>query len=834
MLEPILEKMAAAYARLVLRHARWTLLILAAVLAFFAWHIPQFKLDASADSLILEGDADLAALREVGERYGGGEALYMSYTPHADLFSDAALEALAGLRDDLRGVPGVAGVTTLLDAPLLKSSDVAFTEMLENPQTLERPTVDRARARVEFLQSPIYRDLIISADGATTALQIDLRGEYADDLSHLQKRRDELRARQRGAGLDEREAEEYRAVLARYDTLTRRLDDERHATIVAVRAVAAQYREYGVLHLGGVPMIADDMISFIKSDLVVFGIGVFMFLVLALGVIFRSLRWVLLPLLSCAYAGLIMLGVLGFVGWRVTVISSNFVSLMLILTMSMNVHLIVRYRQLCKDHADASQLELVSQTARKMVWPCLYTALTTILAFASLTVSGIKPVIDFGWMMTIGLVVTFVTTFTLFPALLMLLPRSVVAQEEKGDYSFTAVLAVATARHGGKIIIVALALAVVAATGITRLRVENSFINYFDESTEIYQGMKLIDERLGGTTPLDVVLDLREPELDFAPDEGFEDDFGDDFFTEAGGETPRKSDTWFTSYKTDAVKAAHDYLDAQPEVGKVLSLASMLRVAEDLNDGEPLDGLALAFIYNSLPRELRTAMVDPYINVEHDEARISMRIKDSLPELRRKELIERLDRGLNEEAGLAEGQYKITGVLVLYNNMLQSLFSSQIETLGTVLFGIFLMLVALFRSVMLAIIGILPNVLSALLILGIIGLAGIPLDMMTITIAAITIGIAVDNAIHYIYRFREELPRQGGDYLATMRYCHANIGKAVFYTAVTIIVGFSILALSNFIPTIYFGLFTALAMAIALLAALTLLPKLILLAKPFG
>ena len=345
--------------------------------------------------------------------------------------------------------------------------------------------------------------------------------------------------------------------------------------------------------------------------------------------------------------------------------------------------------------------------------------------------------------------------------------------------------------------------------------------------------MKFIDERLGGTTPLDIVIDLREPEVIIAPDDGFGDGFGDDLFGGADGPGGGKADTWFTSHKIDAVKSAHDYLAAQPEVGKVLSLASLVRVAEDLNDGEPLDGVALAYIYKSLPPAIKARLIDPYINIENDEARVNLRIKDSLPDLRRRELIERLDRGLREEAGLEGGQYKITGVLVLYNNMLQSLFASQIETLGAVMLGIFLMLLALFRSVALAVIGILPNALSALLILGIIGLAAIPLDMMTITIAAITIGIAVDNAIHYIYRFREELPRQNGDYLATMRYCHANIGKAVFYTAVTIIVGFSILALSNFIPTIYFGLFTALAMATALLAALTLLPKLILVIRPF-
>ncbi|MCW8962535.1 MAG: MMPL family transporter [Gammaproteobacteria bacterium] len=805
-----------------------TLIILGLIFAFFTWHIQYFKLDASADSLILEGDKDLQALRQVTENYGNAEFLFLSYTPKSDLFSDESIDTLRQIRGELRAIPQVASTTTLIDVPLLKSSDVSLLEMQNNVQTLEKPTVVRELARAEFIESPVYRDLIISADGKTTALQIILRGN--DEYPVLLKRRDELRARAATVKLTSAQQQEYRQVLIDYDEASREVDEQRHLGIEAIREVAEKYRSEGKLHLGGVPMIADDMITFIKSDLIVFGVGVFLFLIVTLGVIFRRFRWVLLPLLSCVYAGLLMMGVLGFVGWNVTVISSNFISLMLILTMSMNVHLIVRYRQLCKDQPEAEQRALVLKMARKMVWPCLYTALTTILAFMSLTVSGIKPVIDFGWMMTIGLSVTFLTTFLLFPSILVQLKRSVVPPSEKDDYSFTDVLARFTESRGTVIIGSAVVLAFVAAIGISNLRVENSFINYFDDDTEIYQGMKLIDEQLGGTTPLDILIDVKEPEMAVQEDESFFDMLPDmaDFGFEA-----KKEDTWFTTYKINTIKAVHDYLDSQPEIGKVLSLAAPVRVAEDLNDGQPLDSLALAIMYQKVPVQLRTEMIDPYIDIDRDEARINLRVKDSLPDLRRKELIERINRDLHKEVGLEKDQYRITGMLVLYNNMLQSLFTSQIETLGTVMLGIFIMLLILFRSFKLAIIGILPNILSALLILGIIGLLGIPLDMMTITIAAITIGIAVDNAIHYIYRFREEFPRQGMDYLRTLHYCHANIGKAVFYTAVTIIVGFSILVLSNFIPTIYFGLFTALAMAIALLAALTLLPRLILITRPF-
>jgi len=587
------------------------------------------------------------------------------------------------------------------------------------------------------------------------------------------------------------------------------------------------YRQYGVLYLGGVPMISDDMITYIKNDLMVFGFGVFIFLVLMLGVIFRRKRWVTLPLISCIYAGLLMIGLLGLVGWQVTVISSNFISLMLISTMAMNIHLVVRYRQLRNDHPEKTQQELVAEMANKMVWPCLYTALTTIMAFTSLVVSDIKPVIDFGWMMTIGLTVTFLTSFLLFPSLLILFDRTSLTGGENTQFRFTAVLARITERHGNKVLILSMFLALISIYGITRLEVENSFINYFSEDTEIHQGLKLIDEKLGGTTPLDILVYFH----DEAEDDDFHDEEDEFALLFGGADMGSKEDYWFTPLKVDRVKEIHDYLQGLDAVGKVVSLASLIRVGEDINQGT-FDAFELAIVYKRMPGDLKESMIDPYISIPDNEARISLRINDTLPDLRRNELLNQINTDMTGKLGLSADEFQITGLMVLYNNMLQSLFTSQIETLGVVMAGIALMLLLLFRSLPLAIIGIIPNLLAAVIILGLMGILRIPLDMMTITIAAITIGIAVDNSIHYIFRFREEYARIG-DYVETLHYCHANIGNAIFYTAITIIIGFSILVLSNFIPTIIFGLMTALAMLIALLAALTLLPKLIMLWRPF-
>jgi predicted RND superfamily exporter protein len=526
---------------------------------------------------------------------------------------------------------------------------------------------------------------------------------------------------------------------------------------------------------------------------------------------------------------------LGLIGWEVTVISSNFLALMLIITISMNIHLAVRYRQLLQDEPGAEQLELVSMTLQRMVRPCLYTALTTIIGFSSLVLSDIKPVQDFGWMMSAGLAVAFLTSFSLFPAILVLLGKRSERPSRTG-LPLTAELAALTERHGSAILVAAAILAVVGGFGISRLTVENSFIDYFRSDTEIYEGMKLIDDELGGTTPLQVLLNLdpdrglpdvatRAEEDDLADDE---DDFEDWDIDVASGPA-----YWFTPFKIDRVKEVHDYLDGLPEVGKVLSLASVIRIAEDLNDGKELEGLELSVLYQKMPSEIREPLIDPYFSFEHNEARILLRILDSKPGLRRKELLDRIRADLADRFQLTERDVTLTGALVLYNNMLQSLYASQISSLGAVMVGITLTLLLLFRSLRLAVIGIVPSLLAAVVVLGLMGLVGIPLDMMTITIAAITIGIAVDNGIHYIYRFREEFPASG-DYVETLRICHSNIGRAVLYTSTTIIVGFSILVLSNFLPTVYFGVLTGLAMLIALLAALTLLPRLILVWRPFG
>ena len=822
------------YQNLIIRYPIKVIFFLILILGFFTIHAKNFELDASADSLILENDKDLKIFREITKRYDTKDFVIITYKPNNDLFSINSFENIKNLKNKLENLENVHEVISLIDLPLLKAANVPLTKLdINKIKKITDLDIDITLAKKEILESSLFKNLIVSEDGQLTSLIVNLKRDQ--QFIELLRKRNDLQAKEK---LKIDEEKELKEILLEYDKKKSDLKKINHQTIVAIREIVKEFSNTGELHLGGVPMIADDMIEFIKSDLINFGVGVFLFIVITLIIVFREIRWVTIPLLNCFYAVLMMIGILGFVNWDVTVISSNFISLMLILTIAMNIHLAVRYKQLCSEMKNSNQNEIVFVTTQKMVWPCLYTSLTTICAFTSLVFSGIKPVIDFGWMMTIGLSVTFLTSFILFPSILLLLKKKEETFNNETKSHLIGSLAHLAKNHGNKILFLFGLLILITVFGITKLKVENSFINYFKEKTEIYQGMKLIDNKLGGTTPLDIVINFKkekevvETNKSTLSSDDVELGLDDDFF-DLGSETEiNTKDYWFTQTKLNQIEKVHNYLENLPETGKVLSLTSLIRVAEDVNEGKKLGPFELNVIYKKLPEKLKKNIVDPYISIENNEARINLRVLDSSKDLRRKELIERIDSDFKNQLGLNENQFQIAGVMVLYNNMLQSLFDSQIKTLAFVMLGIAIMFIILFRSVILSVIGIIPNFIAAISILGIMGLLKLPLDMMTITIASITIGIAVDNSIHYIYRFREEF-KKIKNYKETIDKCHMSVGRAIFNTSVTIIFGFSILVLSNFIPTIYFGLFTGLAMLIAMLAVLTLLPKLILVIKPF-
>ncbi len=784
------------YQKNIIEKPKIIFVILLLCLAGFGFFSKDFRLDASSETLLIEGDPDLKYLREITERYNSKEFLVLTYAPNEDIISENSINNLLSLKYKIQSLDWVHSVITILDIPLLNSTDKTLTERLQNFSTLKSDGIDKGRGFNEILNSPVFRNFVISEDGKTTGIIVNIK---KDKTSKEFKNKKEIEIHKD------------------------KIKKKNHQNIVEIRKIIKTYDSSAKIHLGGIPMIADDMMSFIKSDIVVFGVGVFVFIIATLWFVFKKIVWIIIPISSCFFSVIIMMGLLGLLGWKVTVISSNFIALMLILTMAMNIHMSTRFLQLSKEKPNLSKKEIILKTTGKMFWPILYTVLTTICAFISLIFSEIKPIIDFGWMMTLGLIVSFIVTFSLLPTLISFVSDISVNINENKNSVFTNLLEKLSINNKSLIFVVSILIFFVSIIGISRLEVENSFINYFSKNTEIYKGMKLIDEKLGGTTPLEIIIKFPKK------DEGVLDEEDEWEENETEGDD---SKYWFTKDKIDKIDKVHNYLDSLPAVGKVLSFSSIIQVATQLNDGRPLGSLEMGVLYSKIPDSIRKEIVDPYISIENSEARINLRIKDSKEGLRRNELIKQIKYDLENKIGLKSEEYKLAGVLILFNNLLQSLFKSQILTLGFVMIGIFAMFFILFKNIKLSLIGVVPNFIAAFFILGIIGIAEIPLDMMTITIAAITIGIAVDNSIHYIYRFKEEFSKIN-DYKLTLKKCHSTVGVAILNTSITIVFGFSILVLSNFIPTIYFGIFTGVAMLLAMISVLTLLPALLLVFQPF-
>ncbi|WP_196137953.1 RND family transporter [Aliikangiella sp. G2MR2-5] len=792
-------------------------------------------MDASADSLILENDRSLEFYRKVKKTYGTDDYLFVTFQPNAPLFSKASIKQLKTLKDQLAALPDVETVISLVDAPIFDPENVSLTNIENDLYFIGDENVDLIKAKEHILNIPLYRNLLISSDGETTAIQANLKGnknyfKLNDELRKLQWKRINKEPLTAYEAQAERNLREELRLLADEDA------KRNERVINQIRDIKKGFQNVGTVYLGGIPMIAHDMIEYVKSDLVVFGLGVFLLLILIQAFIFRRIRWIVITLGCCIITAVMSMGILGIFDWPVTVISSNFVALLLIITMSLVIHLIVRFRQVERENMDADYDEKVLLTISSMFTPCAYTALTTIVAFGSLMVSDIRPVIDFGKMMIMGVSLAFVVAFTMFPLLMKLKKKAGLdRRKETGFFTFTNKLAIVSDRWRWQVALVAVAMSVASAWGISYLSVDNRFIEYFKSDTEIHRGMKVIDTELGGTTPLEIIIERSAIEADFAfiEEESEEEEWEDEWEGESASgeeETPR---LWMTSHGINKLHKIQNFLDSLSVTGKTLSLAAGLQIVEQINDNQRLSDFELALLEKKIPADLREQVMSPFYDKENDEVRFLVRVKETDPDLDRNKLLADITKFFKEELKFSEESFHFTGMLILYNNMLESLFKSQILTLGVVFGIILLMFIVLFRSLKLAILGMFPNLVGACFVLGLMGWSGIPLDMMTITIAAISIGIAVDNTIHYIHRFKMEYKRLG-DYTQAMYACHDTIARAMYFTSITIIAGFSVLVLSNFMPSIYFGLFTSLAMLIALMANLTLLPVLLLIIKPLN
>ena len=746
----------------IIKKPTWSLIAFLIIVCSSVLQIQNFSLDASSESLSLDGDNNLELYFATQETFGSDESLVISYSvKDGTILSKDQIISLRSLRDDLLELEGVNSVVSILDVSLFQSPPLSLVELASEVYTIDNGKADQSLISNEFKNSPLYSNNLVSADLKTTALLIPLAN---DDPRII-------------------------------------IDDEvLRLLIEKIRLTMDAYRDEATLYLGGVPMIRNDVIDFIKSDLVVFSLAVILTMTIMLTILFRKIRWVLIPITISVIGALFMTGLISSIGWKVTVISSNFFSLLLVMTLSVIIHLVVRYREISNQNLDQNNSETIRQTLNQMIRPCLYTVITTIAAFASLTASHVQPVIDFGLMMSIGVTVAFVLSFIGFAIFMVLLKQPKSTQESKKSFALEK-LALVADKKGKSIILSCTVIALISTFGLSKLSVENSFINYFKKDTEIYQGLNFIDKELGGTIPLEIVFN------DLA------------------------SAYWADASLREDFHGIHNYLEQIPSIGKVLSIDTFMQVLKEANNGKTPNGFLLTLGKNNMPDFAKSQVLKPHISDVTDQIRIVARVKETMNGLERNQLILDIKKSLVENFYFDEGDFYFTGTFSLYNNLLQSLFSSQIKTIFTVFSIIFVLFVIVFRSISVALIAVIPNALPSLIILGLMGLMGIPLDIMTITIAAIAIGIGIDNAIHYISRFKTEL-LVDGDFVSSMYRAHNSIGVSMFYTAATVAIGFVVLILSHFIPSIYFGIFMAIAMLSAVIVNLTLLPKLLITFKP--
>ncbi len=782
--------------------------------------LPKFQLDASSDTLLLDNDPDLKVYRENSRKYGSSDFLVIAFTPDKDIFSSETISLLKKLESNLKNIDGIQNVLSLLDVPLLSYSEQSINELADNLVTLSTENVDLVKAKKEFEINEVYRGLLISEDLKTIAFQMTL--EPNDEFQNLISDRYDL--------LDSKNTLDNEIFSKNLENLDLKIDNQKKINLSKeailindIRNISNLYKDKGEIFLGGGAMIAHDTIKMIQQDLFTFGVAVFFMFVLILSLIFRQFRWVVIPLTSAGLSALFTTGLISWLGWKVTVVSANFIALLMIIGISLTVHLVVRYREITSNFNDLSHEDALKKTLSQMFLPCLYTALTTMVAFASLIISDIRPIIDFGLLMVLSISIAFIVSFVFFGSLSSLMGKNL--KDTQIDYSsgFTTWINSLVVRFKNIILLISLLAFIFAFVGINKLSVENKFIDYFKPSTEIYKGLSLIDKKLGGTAPLDIIISAPKEDINL------EDDFDD--FDDFGIETDEYG-YWFNSQNLGRLEEIHDYLEGRPEIGKVLSVSSATKLAEIVK-GEKLDDLELALLRKVLPEDINNQLLSSYISDDDNQVRLSARVIESLDGLNRKNLIEEVKKDLVNNFELSEDQFYLSGISVIYNNLLQSLFQSLIGSLLIVFSAIFLMFIVLFRSFYMALIAMIPNLLSAASVLGIIGWSGIPIDIMTVTVAAISIGIGVDNTIHYVHRFLKEF-EQEQNYDLAIKNSHSTIGRAMFYTSLTIVLGFMILVSSNFNPSVFFGIFTSFSMIVAILAALMLLPVLIRHLKPFG
>ena len=839
------DKIKQKLARMLVSAPKLSLALALILCAFLCAFAPKLAIDASTQTLLLENDKDLELWRDITKRYEIPNTLVIAYTPNSDLLSESSISTLAALSKDLAQIKGVKSVFSMLDAPLLLSSGLKFSDLLGTIPTLKDSNASKEAIKAEFLSSPFYKNSLVSSDFKTTALLLTLEPNsgYNEFITSITALENTLKNSENNATAKTLLKEQRAAFKAYRDEL--RIAE--HEQIAQIRQVIAKYNQNsqtripyqdefsnsqnGIpyqdkasssqLFLGGINMIADDMIAFVRSDLATYGLATLLLCSLCLFVYYLQLRYVFLAIFICLVCVGVASGLFGLLGFEITVISSNYIALQLIITLSVVIHLINSYREFFRKKSSFSQKAIVYLALKERMSPCFFAIFTTIIGFISLVFSDIRPIISLGVMMSASITLSLIFSFWLFGSIMSLLSKKSVNTAFERYFSLTTLCAkIALNLRARKVVFAISALGLcVGLWGISKLSVENSFIGYFKENTDIYKGMELIDNKLGGTVPLDIIISFKKDKKE-PRNSSLDDEFADEFASSDAAQY------WFNERRMSVLKSVNEYLKNKEFIGSVSSLADLLEVGKELNEGRELDALALALIYSSLSGERRELILTPFVSIENDELHFSVRTLDSDPRLKRAEFLRTLQSELNELVG-KDAQIKISGAMKLYTNMLDSLFSSQINSLGFVLLAFFATFWLIFASLRLAIIAICINILPLICVLGAMGLAGLSLDIMSITIGSISLGIGVDSAIHYIYRYKRELAHFKDSKKAIIA-SHASIGYALYYTSFAVFIGFGVMISSNFWPTIYFGALTDLVMFFMLASSLILLPSLLL------
>ena len=804
----------------ILEQPKLILIFLLILLSLAFYQGNKFQLDASADTLLVENDPDLNYLRSVNERYASEDFFIVTYSPKQALNKNNIKE-FKNFVNEINNFKWVSKTISILNSPLFESSDKPLLEKIKDIEYITSKDVDFDKALKELKNSPVYKKLIINDDASVFGIVVYIK-DNQEYLSALKLNKNFSDKKQKNQ-LTSEDKIQFKKHLIYLEKLKKQRNKEYEDYNAEIRSHIVNYKSQSSINLSGIPMIVEDLINYVKKDIVIFGSGVFIFMLITLWIIFRDIKWVIFPLLSCLISIALMIGTLGYLNWKVTVISSNFISIMLVLTMEINIHYIQRYKQFQDLYPKKTETQLTQLTSDGIFQSILYGVFITIIGFLSFIFCEIRPVIDFGYMMSVGLIISMLVTMILLPSLIIQFKPKIAKKNKIKDSKFFKNLANFAINQKLLIIFCSTAILLASFYGSSKITVENSFINYFNKDTEIYKGMKLIDEKLGGTTPLEIIVKFKDASSKKAS--------SDDFF-ETSSSDEFKDSYWFTNFRTETITNVHKYLESLPEIGKVLSFYSVIQMGEKINDNKKLGSLETAILYSKLPDDIKKNIVSPYISIENNEARFSVRVVDSNPNLNRKELLSKIQMYLEQNLKLSKDDFKITGVFVLFNNQLQSLYKSQIQTLSFSYFGILIALFILFRSWKLSLIASAPDIVASMMILGSLGFLKIPLDMMTITIATIVMGIGTRAGIYYINRFKSEFAIHK-DYKKTIIACHETVGRSIVIAALTIIFGFSILVLSNFNPTINFGILIGIAIFAALILSLTIMPLLLLITKPF-